>query len=1170
MIKRKFLTYGIPIVLSASVVTGVATAITNFNGFVGWWAGFSLKTGPDDFRNNYLNNKFYDKYNIGNGIDSISGYYESEPIQNSDTIGTFSQYYTQSSTINDMKNFKYPGYNFNYKRIYYSNDNKLNTLRDFVEKNYDNVQNEKVGKSGNNENDTRLFSDTTFIAEQINSTSKFQPKNGEYNSGTNLKKHPAADVLQNPKFFLKPDTKTIKKDFKVSNLRKGIYNTGIYVPAGHVIEITFDEATFQMFKKGYKNFRFIIYNNSFESKRGLYNSGAIDNKYHFIKSIFPVEVKPKDIKPEEAKKHLYIDETTKTMKIGSPFGGSLSFEIRGPYKNEVTSDNSMSFSINKGVEELHYVQNFTTEEDWKKQLEKFKKGEITAPSLSVDSFWLSTNFPLYSKEEEENFAVENQKDSFDKKTSYKPKTDEIQNNCLIGYNSNYKGGWRVVDLKFPKSNIDKWDDFITISNYFASQDIHNSATKDTFYLQANVWGGAIGWGGSWYLYTVPQELMVSLFGNEYDYFSVSRWLTMHEINHGFSSGNWGFINNSHGPTNQVTISALSVLADNPRFRTERDYDAASNGSGWNRISTPYASAVTSSRDEYTLAANFLWMFGTSKYFQWVRFQQANAGKNGNLAHGGLKELVTMSNIAGINIYSGIARDYQGKFTDKEVWPLKWQDGNDEQKRLIYSISHLPAVDTIANMYAVGPYLYDYKTKQFNYTNDLVPPFEIAAGTEHTFYFDQFIKSTNPNFDFNISSFDSKTKNGGSLRFDPSNNKRLIYTPNKDNIESVDEFDLTIKPTNFKDKPDNYVPYYKWKIKVRQNINSAVANINYKNTNTNITISGGNFNGTNVNNSNSLKFYFIAPKDGNYNFNLNKNSKIFVDGSEKNYNEKFNWKKDQSYLIEIKNINKINELNLTFTNNNNSSGTVNSESINLINNVISPNVDKSMVTRTVLNDQKYKYIPRKLPSNGYGLFGVNYFGDPFGQIEINPVDKKSLKLKNVIPSKNLNAIKYLSSYNDENAKTNTNAWTIKTNKESILKTNDANKNNQFNLNFENFSNFDNSYVVTETNNASFKFSFNGIGFSLNGLSSTESINIDVYVDGVLVEQNKDIKSKNNKKEFNSILYTYVNKTNNTVDKIPKEHVVEIVVKNISSSNKFYLNAIGIISSTDDAGWFNKIN
>lgn len=36
MIKRKFLTYGIPAILSASVVTGVAASVTNYNGFVGW------------------------------------------------------------------------------------------------------------------------------------------------------------------------------------------------------------------------------------------------------------------------------------------------------------------------------------------------------------------------------------------------------------------------------------------------------------------------------------------------------------------------------------------------------------------------------------------------------------------------------------------------------------------------------------------------------------------------------------------------------------------------------------------------------------------------------------------------------------------------------------------------------------------------------------------------------------------------------------------------------------------------------------------------------------------------------------------------------------------------------------------------------------------------------
>lgn len=277
MIKRKFLTYGIPAVLSASVVTGVAASVTNYNGFVGWWAGFNLKTGPDDFRSNYQNNKFLDKYNLGHGIDSIAGYYESKPVENAETIGTFNQYYTSSSTIPNTMTFQYPGYNYNYKKILSSNNPMFTKDKEFIIANYDSVQNEKVSSS-----DDRLFSNASFIAEQINSKPTFTTRTGEYNSGTNLKKHPAADILQNPKYFLKPDTKTIKKDFMVSNLRKGIYNTGIYVPAGHVIEITFDDSTFQMLKKGYRGLYFIIYNNSFESWRGIDNSGSIDNKYHFV------------------------------------------------------------------------------------------------------------------------------------------------------------------------------------------------------------------------------------------------------------------------------------------------------------------------------------------------------------------------------------------------------------------------------------------------------------------------------------------------------------------------------------------------------------------------------------------------------------------------------------------------------------------------------------------------------------------------------------------------------------------------------------------------------------------------------------------------------------------------------------------------------------------------
>ena len=96
--------------------------------------------------------------------------------------------------------------------------------------------------------------------------------------------------------------------------------------------------------------------------------------------------------------------------------------------------------------------------------------------------------------------------------------------------------------------------------------------------------------------------------------------------------------------------------------------------------------------------------------------------------------------------------------------------------------------------------------------------------------------------------------------------------------------------------------------------------------------------------------------------------------------------------------------LSFVNNIKATTPVEPKNIDLMKNVISPNVDKSLATRDTLNDQKYKYVPRKLPSNGYGMFGSHYFGNPIQ----DPVDRKSLRLKNVVASSNTNAIKYYNS------------------------------------------------------------------------------------------------------------------------------------------------------------------
>ena len=139
----------------------------------------------------------------------------------------------------------------------------------------------------------------------------------------------------------------------------------------------------------------------------------------------------------------------------------------------------------------------------------------------------------------------------------------------------------------------------------------------------------------------------------------------------------------------------------------------------------------------------------------------------------------------------------------------------------------------------------------------------------TFDFENGIASKNSAFDFKIKSFDTTTKLGGKLSIDPSNPKNVIYTPpqftNVDDLAKIDEFDLEIEATHDSKYP-NYVPGYKFKIKIRQNAKATSVNYN----GVDYVAEKSKF----VENKDNqvLKAKFIAPMTGNYSFefkNLNK-------------------------------------------------------------------------------------------------------------------------------------------------------------------------------------------------------------------------------------------------------------------------------------------------------------
>lgn len=151
------------------------------------------------------------------------------------------------------------------------------------------------------------------------------------------------------------------------------------------------------------------------------------------------------------------------------------------------------------------------------------------------------------------------------------------------------------------------------------------------------------------------------------------------------------------------------------------------------------------------------------------------------------------------------------------WPTNTQTPNAQQQSIINEIRKYPGIDFVGCLYAAGIYIYNSETEEFEYTNDVQPAFEILPLQKYTFDFDNYIASTNRNFKYTIK-VPNKSKYGSIL---VQNGKKVSYMPKMENLGIIDEFDLDVIPTDFVGKPSLYVPKYKFKIKIRQAVNSPI-------------------------------------------------------------------------------------------------------------------------------------------------------------------------------------------------------------------------------------------------------------------------------------------------------------------------------------------------------------
>lgn len=862
----------------------------------------------------------------------------------------------------------YPAYDFNWAII---KGRGSEYQQNFIKKYYDAVVNEKAESDfWTNDNKTK-FNSQEFIRNEI--------------KNNNLKKHPASEFMHDPKFFIKDSTLAISKKFAYLGFRESLYNTGMYAAPGEIITLELTPDQFEIWKNNnFKGITLSINHQSFDQPRGYNDSGMAADRYPYTQVWFNfsnIKYGTPTSTISDSSDWIYEGGIYK-YQFGSPFGGSIAVKFTSSLKINGTLV-PLKFKISGGIEEVHYLQGQTTEQEWNDQIAKVMSGEITSPMIAIDSFWFNASCNMYNKYQ---FSLS----EFGTPKRFKSPPEghvySTKDLAIGGYGVYFTFGSekRITDLSYPYDMVKKWDTFIMLSSFSISADVSNSPYKEIMRFGPEVWGGAAGWGGSYQFWTFADAFTQMFFSGEDVLCATGNWLGMHEINHGYEAGNWNFNNLPHGVTNQITTLNLSVIGDIPRYRNIFNINGEW-GRDWSRMTSPFSNVKGKDWDAYTVFSDYLFTMGTGKTLEYIRWQSKNAGKNGNLTKGGINEIFVISKFASANFYYALRDIYAG-----QNWlPISktYEGSTAEEKKIIDKLTkELPSIDIVANLYASGTYLYDPYLKDYVYTNDTVPAFEIPAGIDsYAFDFEKGITSKNSNFQFKIKSFETTTKLGGKLTKDPNNDKILIYTPQKftnvDDYAKIDEFNLEIEATH-NDKYPNYVPGYKYKIKIRQNSKATSVlcdDINY-------VAEKSKF----VENRNNqvLRAKFIAAKSGNYLFKFKNLQKLQLtkDGSTISPSSKIT-------------LNQGDVVDVTYSLNGNErtfdidyyDANDNIESINFFSNVLSPYLPNNQISLSTLNNKNINYKPRTIASNGIGYWAKHYIDQPYEDQVWKSIDPSKMNI-----------------------------------------------------------------------------------------------------------------------------------------------------------------------------------
>ncbi|QIW61986.1 M60 family metallopeptidase [Mycoplasmopsis gallinacea] len=827
-------------------------------------------------------------------------------------------YETELLNRYSSQGFRYPGWDYNYE-----DNNKENSFMNLDGERV-NISNLVFAERVPGETDVK-YSDPQWIKSQI--------------ASGQLKKHPAAALWYQKN--VTNETKSLTKEFKIDGSFSGSNALGLYIPAGEIAEIEFDAETYNIFKNAWnKDLPIKIHiNQNYWNNRGFNDTARISNRYPFVQSIFTFQFSE-------------IDPETRKIKVASPFGGSLSFELKQNFKYNGNFA-SLKFKVYGAVEQFHYVYDQTTEEQWNAQITKIKNGEITAPVASIQTNYSSILVP------------------FTTPTSV--------------------AGVQLDNMVFPEEVFKKWNSFYEMSYYWG--DYRNP--KIALNYCDDIWGGAGAWGGTNNLWAAISWAKGYYDGKSLD-FGFANWGNYHEINHNFEQHQDPFNIKNHGWTNIPSTVDLTFINDRTRLRNFANFTGDLD-EGWSRLANGYIlnAKKTNNQDWYSLYANMVYQYGPMNFANWIK--ASGKSKNSEKFFTTITYLADYFKLNPLYALKQYASSVTtGETLQKNFTVIKEINGDSSREIPVTpeeenKLNKYPAFDFVSSIYAVGNYLYNSETSNFEYTSDTMPAFQIPAGQDYVFDFEKGIASFNPNFRIKNIQVPTQTKLGNSLTIDSNNKFKVTYRANADTFAEIDEFDLDIIPDEFENKPSNYVPMYKMKIKIRNVVNRPVmklypslsSNVNsfdelyaaYTQIDQNNIISfvqDFNFDELNYLNKrqNTLlesTMKFVAPTTGTFEFkaladdwsavwvnNQLIGSSLRASNSEQNLGS-FEFVKGQIYEIKLAVYNKAGAGNMNFWLAN---GT---EKINLVTNSITPTLNTDNLNadqlRNLIENPAYQYQRR---------------------------------------------------------------------------------------------------------------------------------------------------------------------------------------------------------------------